>query len=393
VSGAAVVGVGLTTFGKFIDTPLHVLAGDAISLALADAGIEASDIDMAFVANAMASLTTGQVSVVGQSILRPNGFAELPVYNIDNACAGSSSALELAVHAIEAGRAQAVLVVGVEKLFHSDKTMSFRALNGAVDTPFLDAAGFDPGSGSVFVSRIYPERLARYVGRHPLKAETLAAISVKNRRHAALNPRAQYTKPLTMDDVLQARTIVGPITALMCAPISDGASAAVVMSGERARARGGRTVWIRGIAVGMGAPPGGGSIIARVARRAYREADIEPGQIDVAEVHDSISFNELLAYEELGLCAEGAGADVVANGTTSLGGLIPVNTSGGLESRGHPVAATGLAQIAELVTQLRGEAGDRQVGDARIAVAENAGGFAVDDTAATAITILCSDPA
>lgn len=393
MSGAAIIGAGLTRFGKFLDAPLHELAGEAISLALADAGASPAEIDAAFVANGMAGLTTGQVSIVGQSVLRPNGFSEIPVYNVDNACAGSSSAVELAVHAVESGRASTVLVVGVEKLYHPDKATTFRALNGAVDTPFLDRSGFDPASGSIFVGHIYPDRMGRYEARFPLSPKTLAAISVKNRAHAGLNPLAQFQKPLTTEDVLSARRVVGPLTALMCAPISDGASAVVVTGPDRARARGARPVWIRGIAVGMGAKPGSESATARTARRAYREAGIEPDQVDLAEVHDSVSFNELLAYEELGFCEAGGGGALVADGATSLGGRIPVNVSGGLESRGHPVGATGCAQLAELVTQLRGEAGARQVPDARIGVAENAGGFAVDDTAAMAVTVLGSRPA
>jgi acetyl-CoA acyltransferase len=152
------------------------------------------------------------------------------------------------------------------------------------------------------------------------------------------------------------------------------------------------SVWIRGIATGMGAPPGDESVIARIARRAFAEAGITPAEVDVAEVHDSIAFNELLAYEELGLCPAGAGARFAESGASSRSGRVPVNTSGGLESRGHPVAATGLAQIVELVQQLRDEAGDRQVAGARIAVAENAGGFVVDDTAAAVVTVLGADP-
>jgi acetyl-CoA acetyltransferase len=166
----------------------------------------------------------------------------------------------------------------------------------------------------------------------------------------------------------------------------------VITSAALARSSGRRPVWIRGIATGMGAPPGAESAIARIARRAFAEAGITPADIDVAEVHDSIAFNELLAYEELGLCPAGQGGRFAESGTSSRSGRVPVNTSGGLESRGHPVAATGLAQIIELATQLRHEAGERQVAGARIAVAENAGGFVVDDTAAAVVTVLGGDP-
>jgi acetyl-CoA acyltransferase len=396
VSTAAIVGVGLTPFGRFKDQSLSQLAGQAIAAALADAGISPSQVPAAFVANSMAAVTTGQVAVVGQAVLRPLGYSAIPVYNIDNACAASSSALDLAVQAVESGRAEVVLVVGVEKLFGAAKGDSYRALNGAVDTSFLAAAGVDASAESVFVAAIYPERLGRYRVQYGLDARTLAQIAVKNRANAALNPYAQYTAPISVDDVLGSRMVAEPLTALMCAPISDGASAVVVTSASLARSlarsSGRRPVWIRGIATGMGAPPGADTVVARVARRAFAEAGITPADVDVAEVHDSIAFNELLAYEELGLCAAGEGARFFSSGASSLRGKVPVNTSGGLESRGHPVAATGLAQIVELVQQLRHEAGDRQVAGARIAVAENAGGFVVDDTAAAVVTVLGADP-
>ena len=387
------MGVGLTPFGRFQDRSLSELAGAAIADALADAGLAPGEIDMAFVANSMASVTTGQVAVVGQSVLRPLGYSGIPVYNIDNACAASSSALDLAVHAVESGRAEAVLVVGVEKLFGSDKGDSFRALNGAVNTEYLATAQIRPDAESVFVARVYPERLDRYRTRFGLSAETLAAIAVKNRRHAMSNPRAQFRKPLSVGDVLGARVVVEPLTVPMCAPISDGASAIVVTSPRRADSADVSPIWVRGIATAMGGAPGHGhtSLIGRTASRAFGEAGLSPADVDLAEVHDSTAFNELLAYEELGLCGPGEGAEFALSGRSALGGDVPVNTGGGLESRGHPVAATGLAQIFELVEQLRHEAGDRQVPNARIAVAENAGGYVVDDTAAAVVTVLSAE--
>jgi acetyl-CoA acetyltransferase len=198
---------------------------------------------------------------------------------------------------------------------------------------------------------------------------------------------------MTVEEVLASRPIVPPLTALMCAPIGDGASAAIVRSADLAATGSKAPVWLRATAIGMGAPPGGESAIAWAAERAYAKAGVTPAEVDLAEVHDSISFNEMLAYEELGFCKPGEGARLVREGATAIDGPIPVNTSGGLESRGHPVAATGLAQIIELTAQLRGEAGSRQVQGARIGVAENAGGFAVDDTAAISVTVVGSDPA
>jgi acetyl-CoA acetyltransferase len=381
---AAITGIGVTSFGRRQDDSLKAIAGEAVERALADAGVERDQVDMAFVANSMASIITGQVCIVGQTILGALGFSGIPVYNIDNACASSSSALNLAVQAIRAGAARTVLVVGAEKLFSPDREKSYIALNGAADVDFVAESGIDAARESVFVAAVYPERLDAYKRDHPLTAETLAQIAVKNRRHAGLNPLAQFTKPISVEDVLGSRTIVDPVTALMCAPIGDGAAAVVVRAVDQP---GERDVTVRASAIGMGSG-GNGSTIRRVAERAYAEAGVAPGDVDVAEVHDSIAFNELLAYEELGFCAPGGGSALVAEGATALGGRLPVNPSGGLESRGHPVAATGLAQIAELTAQLRGEAGQRQVDGARLALAENAGGWAAGDTAAVAITIL-----
>ena len=382
-----IVGTGVTKFGRFKEKSLKTLGAEAISSALRDADLEMSDIDMAFVGNAMASVITGRVSVVGQSILRSYGFSGIPVFNIDNACASSSTALNLAIQAIRAGAAQTVLVLGVEKMITDDRARSYQALNGAADLDALNLAGIDPTKESVFVTSIYPKRLAAYESQYGLSAELLAQIAFKNRSHAFLNPNAQFTDPISIEDILSARQIVGPITSLMCSPMSDGAAALIVTARRNVRPKQ-RPVGLLASTVGMGGVINAISAIRRIANLAYQSAGIQPSQVDVAEVHDSISFNELLAYEELGFCEPGGGARMVAEGATTLGGKIPVNTSGGLESRGHPVAATGAAQIAEIVTQLRGEAGNRQVPLARTGICENAGGYAGDDTAAIVITVL-----
>lgn len=388
----AIAGIGMTKFGRHLDLTLKQLAGPAIAQALSDAGMSTDDIDMAFVANSMSAVITGQAAVVGQSVLRAAGFAGIPVFNIDNACAGSSSALSLAAQAIRSGSAEAVLVVGVEKLYSTDRAKTYTALNGAADLEGIDLTGVDLTKESVFVKAAYPPRIRAYTQKYRLAAETLAAIAVKNRSNAGLNPLAQYTAPVTPEDVLASRMVVEPITALMCAPISDGATAVVLTSADRASDGRHQPVWLRACEVGMaGADGAESSTIARISQRAYRTAGLGPADIHLAEVHDSIAFNELLAYEELGFCGPGEATELVNRGRTLLGGDIPVNTSGGLESRGHPIAATGLAQIIELVIQLRGEAGGRQVQDARHALAENAGGYAGGDTAAIAVSILSTD--
>jgi acetyl-CoA acyltransferase len=391
--GVAVIGVGMSQFGRYPERSLADLAGEAIEGALTDAGLAKESIEMAFVANSMSALITGQVSVVGQVVLSRHGIEGIPVYNIDNACAGSSSALNLATHAIRAGAARIVLVVGVEKLVTEDRAVTYRALNGAADLEWLESVGVDVERESVFIKHVYADRLREYEREFTLKPETLARIAVKNRAHATHNAVAQYREPQTVEEVLGSRMIVPPITARMCAPLGDGAAAAVVVCEDAARASDRQPIWISGSAVSMGSRPSGGQrTLERVAKAAYEQANLGPEQIDVAEVHDATAFSELLAYEDLGFAERGTGPRLVAEGVTTLGGRLPVNTSGGLESRGHPIAATGVAQIVELVTQLRGEAAERQVDGARVALAETAGGFVAGDSAAMAVHILTSSP-
>jgi acetyl-CoA acetyltransferase len=388
MSEVAITGIGMTAFGRYEWPELRSLTVAAIDDALADAGLDREQIGMAFVASTVNALTTGQVAVVGQVLLHQAGFSGIPVHNTENACAGSSTAVNLAVHAVRAGAADAVLVVGVEKMTAADKATTFLALNGAADIDWVAGTGTDPRSESVFVKEVYQQRLKEYDDAYGLDPKALAAVAVKNRGHAGLNPLAQYRKPLTVEDVLAARTVVAPITALMCSPIADGAAVVIVTSAALVRANA-RAVWIRGSAVSMGSPPPRvRSTIARVAGIAFREAGISAEQISLAEVHDATAFGEVLATEELGLCPAGQGLAAAVAGETSLGGRIPVNTSGGLESRGHPLAATGAAQLVELTQQLRGEAGERQVADAELGIAETAGGYVGGDSAAVAVTVL-----
>jgi acetyl-CoA acetyltransferase len=387
---SAVLGVGMSRFGKFLDKSLADLAAPAIQSALADARIDAADVDMAFVASTVTAVTTGQVAVVGQVVLTRCGISGIPVFNIENACAGSSTALNLATQAVAAGAATCVLVVGVEKLYSADRRLTYRGINGAADADWASGTGVDLDRDSVFMRAVYPERLRDYTSKFELNPVTLAKIAVKNRAHAAANEFAQYRDPITVDDVLSSRMVQDPIRALMCSPVADGAAAAVVVAPPLARGDR-RAVWIRSSRVSMGSPPPREvPTISRVASQAYEESGIKATEIDVAEVHDATAFSELLAYEDLGLCEPGEGAALVEAGVTSLGGRLPVNPSGGLESRGHPLAATGVAQIIELTTQLRGEAGSRQVPRAQAALAETAGGFVGGDSAAVAVTILAN---
>jgi acetyl-CoA acetyltransferase len=325
--------------------------------------------------------------VRGQTALRDTGLLGIPIFNVENACASASSAFHLAATAVTSGQCETALVVGAEKLVHPDKQRSFDALGAAIDLERrgdLEALIYgedgDPGGGSLFMD-IYAMLAERYMARSGATERDFAQVAVKNHHHGALNPRAQYRDEVTVEQVLASREISGPLRLLMCSPIGDGAAALVL------RASGG-DIRVRATALATGRDDDGPLAVERAARRAYEQAGVEPGDVDVAEVHDAAAPAELQIYEELGLCGSGEGPAFLASGATALGGRVPVNPSGGLLSKGHPVGATGCAQLVELTDQLRGRAGARQVQGARIGLAENAGGFLGPDQAVAAVTIL-----
>jgi acetyl-CoA acetyltransferase len=382
----------MTAFGKFPDRSLGSLAAEAVDAALADAAMSAADVQIAFFANATAGLITGQEMIRGQVALRGTGLAGIPVVNIENACASGSTAFGLAHQAVASGQCDVALAVGAEKLVHTDKQRSFTALASAVDLDRRQAldeflyADRTESSGSLFMD-VYA-RLARdYMASSGAVAWDFAQVAVKNHRHGALNPKAQYRDEVTVEQVLDSRVISAPITLLMASPIGDGAAALVVCSDARARQLTGPAVRVRATALVSGTDAGAPAS-TRAARRAYAAAGIGPEDLNVVEVHDAAAPAELQIYEELGLCASGGGPELLASGATALGGRVPVNPSGGLLSKGHPVGASGCAQLVELTDQLRGRAGARQVEGARVALAENAGGFLGPDHAAAAVTIL-----
>lgn len=389
-----ILGAAMTRFGKFLDRDLGSLAEEAAGAALADAGVTADELDMVFFANASAGIVTGQEMIRGQVSLQGMGLLGKPIVNVENACASSSSAVHLARFALLSGEVDVALVVGAEKLTHPEKSRSFAALASGSDVG--RAAEFereltppDGGSGSFFMD-VYADLARRYMAETGATERDFAAVAVKAHRHGALNPRAQYREPVTEDEVLESRMISPPLTLLMCSPIGDGAAALVIARDEHAGRGDGAPVRIRASvltsgAVDMLSEP---SPVARAAAAAYEKAGLGPTDLDLVELHDASAPAELIAYEELGLCPSGDGPALLASGATALGGTLPVNTSGGLLSKGHPVGATGCAQLVELVDQLRGRAGTRQVEGARIGLAENAGGFLNPDPAAAAVTIL-----
>ncbi len=399
-SSVQVVGAGMTRFEKS-PSSLRELAGAAARDALADAGVEVGQIEAAYVGNAAAGLVTGQEMIRGQVVLRPLGIEGIPIFNVENACASAASALHLGWQAVAAGAHDVVLCLGAEKLTHEDKTVGMKAIGTAIDVEHAaDLAaevGTPPGEGGdrSFFMDLYADMTRRYMGDSGATREDFAAVVVKNQHNGGLNPRAQYGGELTVEQVLESRLVVDPLTLLMCSPISDGAAAVVLMSEEAARRAGAAGPRIRASVVRSGnvhdrSDPLSGST-ALAAREAFERAGLGPEDVDCAEVHDASAPAELMVYEQVGFAAPGEGPALLESGRTRLDGTLPINTSGGLLSKGHPIGATGIAQICESTWQLRGEAGPRQVEGARVALTQNGGGWLEGDSAAMAVHILTAD--
>lgn len=404
---AIVAGVGMTPFGKHLDQGLKAIGGEAVQAAVKDAGLETSDLEAAWVGNAAAGLVTGQESIRGQVILRGIGIGKLPVVNVENACASASTALNQAAAMVTAGAHDVVLALGAEKLYHEDKAKSFGAFSGAVDVEVMaelmaglakeagSRGGGEAGKGagekrSMFMD-IYAAVARSHMERFGTTVEQFAGVSAKNSRQGALNPRAQFREALTVEDVLAAPMIAEPLTRPMCSPIGDGAAAVVLVSERKAAELGidnGVRVVSSVLRSGWDREAGEGGVAALCAAEAYEEAGLGPADLDVVECHDASAPAEILAYEDLGLCAEGDGGRLIDEGFTDLGGATPVNMSGGLLRKGHPVGATGLAQIVELTEQIEGRSGDRQVDGARVGLAHNGGGTIGTDAAALCVTVL-----
>jgi acetyl-CoA acetyltransferase len=415
-----IAGTGMTLFGKFMDRSVRSLAEEATAEALRDAQASPADIEMAFFSNATAGILTGQEMIRGQVALRHTGILGVPIVNVENACASASTAVHLAHLAVASGQVDVALAIGSEKLTHPDKRRSFAAIGTAVDLENLVAArealtrtllGAEPTAGpdaasplpvsadvtpeapaggkSPFMD-VYAGMTRHYMAQSGATPEDFARVAVKNQRHGKLNPKAQYGGDLTVDEVLGSRPISGPLTLLMCSPIGDGAAAVVLCSEDAARRLGADTVRVRASALvsGRDRTPGDAGAVERAVARAYETAGVGPEDLDVLEVHDAAAPAELMIYEELGLCGPGDGPKLLASGETALGGRVPVNPSGGLLAKGHPIGATGCAQLVELADQLRGRCGARQVDGARVGLAENGGGFLGTDSAAVVITVL-----
>jgi acetyl-CoA acetyltransferase len=406
---AYIAGVGMTRFGKHLDSTLKGLAGEAICEAIEDAGIKRQELEVAYMANAAGGVVLGQEMISGQVALRELGIGKIPVVNLENACASSSTAFNQACTMVSLGVYDVALVCGFEKLFHEDKRRSFAAFDGAVDTEnpgglagTLEILAAKAGEAvdfenagktrSVFMD-IYSLLAKAHMKQYGTTREQFAGVTVKNSFHGSLNPRAQFQQAMTLEEVLAAREIVDPLTLPMCSPIGDGAAALIVVSERKARQLGlKKPVKVLASALVSGWDvEGDESVGAYAAQQAYEAAGIGPEDLSLVELHDASAPSEVIAYDYLGLCEKGQGGRLIEDGSTRLGGRIPVNVSGGLLRKGHPIGASGAAQIVEIAEQLMGRSNQRQVTNARIGLAHNGGGLIGLDAAATVVSILARE--
>lgn len=407
-----IIGTAATRFGKHLEKGIKELTGEALEMVLKDCGLARGDIEAAWFSNSGWGYHSFQHSIRGQVALSANKLEGIQIVNIENACAGASTALHSAWAAIKAGIYDCALAIGAEKMYDKDRAKTMMIFMSGTDVEeFTDfIAGFQeeerlrrekeakgkglelskekPGGHSVFMD-LYSIGARMHMQQYGTTQRQLACIAAKAHNNSVHNPIAQYTFPMTVEEVLADREVSYPLTRAMCAPVGDGAAAAVVCSERFLKKRGpGRGIRIRASVVRSGTKTGVNDICERTSRAAYEMAGLGPEDIDVVEVHDATAFGELYQTEQMCFCPLGEGGPFAESGATAIGGKIPVNPSGGLIARGHPVGASGLAQIFELVSQLRGNAGPRQVQGARIAMAENGGGFLGRGEAAMAIHIL-----
>jgi acetyl-CoA C-acetyltransferase len=367
----AVVGAGMTRFGELWQSSLRDLFVEAAVEALTSAGGGADHVDDIFVGN----MSGGQF--VGQEHLGPLmadhlGMAGVAATRVESACASGGAALRTGYMAVASGMSDLVLAAGVEKMTDGADVTNVLATAADQETEVYHGITF-PG--------LYAMIARAYMETHGATEEDLAWVAVKNHRHGAMNPKAQFQREVTLDQVMDSTMVADPLRLLHCSPVSDGAAAVLLCPLDQAKQYTDRPVKILGsgmasapMALAERPDPAFLDAVAKSADRAYRMAGVGADDIRVAEVHDCFSIAEICCIEALGLACRGEGAQAARGGMTALGGRIPVNTSGGLKSKGHPVGATGIAQAIEIFEQLRGEAGDRQVEGARLGLTQNMGG-------------------
>jgi acetyl-CoA acetyltransferase len=408
-----ILGSYSTRFGKHVDRTYPDLVREAYCGAMQDAAIDASDIGFAYFGSCFMHLW-GQDLIRGQASFMPliqeGLFPErVPIINVEGACATGSMAFHSAWKDIKSGQSSVVLALGAEKLVVPNAQESVRkAFDGGFDTFARDewqseyaqlaarsGTTFVPGAERPITMDTYAVQAAFHMTRYGTTQRQLAYSAAKNHRHAVNNPKAQYRHAMSVEEVLADRPVAGPLTRAMCAPMSDGAAALILCSAEYLKKHVSDGARRRAVAIRASAFSGGKrktpeepSLSRVAALRAYAMAGVDPQDIDLVELHDAVSFSEIYQLEMLGMCPDGMGGQMVESGATELGGCLPVNVSGGLVSKGHPLAATGLSMLDELVLQLRGEAGPRQVAKARLGLQENGGGLVGFEEGACSVTIL-----
>jgi len=371
----AVIGVGLTKFGELWDKSFRQLTAEAGSKAILDAGIGGKEIDALYVGTMSAGRFVGQEHV-GALVADASGFAfeHIPAIRVESACASGGVAVRQGYLSIASGMNDIVVVGGIEKM---------NDVGGAAATGTLVTAAdqeWEAFFGATFPG-IYAMMATRHMYEYGTTKEQLAQVAVKNHANGALNPYAQFRKEIPIETVLKATMVAYPLGLLDCSPVSDGAASIILCAAEKAKKYTDRPIKI----IGSGQASDTLALHARrdictleatvhAAKMAYKQANKTPKDIDVAEVHDCFTIAEICAIEDLGFVKKGEGGKAIDNKITTLDGSLPVNTSGGLKAKGHPVGATGVAQIIEIVKQLKGEAEKRQVPDARIGLAHNIGG-------------------
>lgn len=385
-----IIGVGMHKFGKYLDKSMKEIGEIAVLDAVKDGNVPIQDIGVAYVGNGLAGVLTGQEGIRGQVILKHLGFDGIPIVNVENACASASTAFRGAWLEVASGLHDISLALGVEKMYCGDTAKVMKAIASDTDIEITSNTGIQ-------FAALYAMQLKRYMTHSGISIKDVAKVVVKNRHNGCINPYAQTQKEVTVEDVLNSRPIADPLTSMMCSPIGDGAAAAILCAKEKAKKYTDKPLVevascsLRSSVFRPGffaESPEEIDSVKVAAADAYREARVGPKDIDVAEVHDAFAPAEIWLAEKLGLVQRNELREMVDGGWNEIHGQMPINTSGGLVARGHPVGATGLAQISELVWQLRGEAGKRQVNKPMIGLAENGGGRIDGDNAARVVTIL-----
>jgi len=359
----AIVGVNMLKFGRYPDKDVIQLGSEAAIAALKDAGCSINDIEVVVSGNLYQSN-----AMVGQRIMKEIGATGVPVINVANACATGSTAFREAYYSVASGAYDTALAVGSEQMGKMGLLGAGGGGDRAYSTEGVMGTGLMPG--------VFGQAGVEHMRKYGTTQEQIAKIAVKNHKHSLSNPLAQYQVETPLEDVLNARVIAWPNTLYMCCPTGDGAAAAVLMSAEKARQYTTKPVWVA--ASILTSDPYQernptmfdiNTVTQIAAKQAYETAGIGPEDLDMVELHDCFATAELLHYENLFLCGEGEAGKLIDDGETYNGGKIPVNVSGGLLSKGHPLGATGVANIAEIVWHLREEAGDRQVKGAKTGLA------------------------